>query len=373
MAVEIMIIPWWVTQFWFPMMVPLPQDFPVVLPPNVLTLISLVSENETAGSSVIGETFRYTELSQQVTKVILESSQPSTTSRYESAFKRWHRYAISRNEDPYSPDVNTVLTFMHGMYLNGCLYSALSSVVTIRGCLKFSEHPLVSQYLKGIYNRHPPLPKYANIWDITILLRYYDNMDSNDNLQFKTLVKKTIMLFTILGARRKHALFTLSNGNIIFKENKVILSLNKTIKHTEPNTPLESLIYHHYPENQKLCIVNCLKFYTGMRNVLVGEEIKDLIISSWKPHEPVSHETISRSIKSELTDTGVDTFVFKAHCCRSASSSKAKVIGVSLNEMRKRGCWKSKHTFQTYYSRNTIHEENMDIEFDYVTPILSKS
>ena len=40
MAVRIMIIPWWLTQFWFLMMVPLLQDFPVVPPPNVLTLPS---------------------------------------------------------------------------------------------------------------------------------------------------------------------------------------------------------------------------------------------------------------------------------------------------------------------------------------------
>ena len=40
MAVGIMISPWWVTQFWFPMMVPLFQDFAAVLPPNVLTLPS---------------------------------------------------------------------------------------------------------------------------------------------------------------------------------------------------------------------------------------------------------------------------------------------------------------------------------------------
>ena len=168
---------------------------------------SLVSKNGTAGSSFIGEAFRYTELPPEVTKVILESRQPSTMSSYESVLKRWPRYAISRNEDPYSPDVNTVLTFMHGMYLNGFLYSGLcaarsafSSIVTIRGYLKLSEHPLVLQYLKGIYNSHPRLPKYVNIWDNSLLLRYYDNMDSNDNLQFKALVKKTVMLFIILEA-----------------------------------------------------------------------------------------------------------------------------------------------------------------------------
>ena len=134
---------------------------------------SLVSENETAGSSFIGETCRYTELPSEVI--------PSTWYRYESVLKWWHRYSISRNEDPYSPDVNTVLIFMHGMHLNGCLYnglyaarSALSSAVTIRGYLKLSEHHFVWRYVKGIYNRHPPLPKYVNIWDISLLLRYYD-------------------------------------------------------------------------------------------------------------------------------------------------------------------------------------------------------
>ena len=52
-------------------------------------------------------------------------------------------------------------------------------------------------------------------------------MDSNDNLQFKILVKKTVILFIILGACRKQALFTLSTDNIIFKE---ILLPNITMK-----------------------------------------------------------------------------------------------------------------------------------------------
>ena len=75
--------------------------------------------------------------------------------------------------------------------------------------------------------------------------RYYDDMDSNENLQFMALVKKTIELFIILRACRKQVLFTLSTDNIILKENKVILLPNKTIKHTKPNTPFLPLIYPH--------------------------------------------------------------------------------------------------------------------------------
>ena len=94
------------------------------------------------------------------------------------------------------------------MYVNGCLYSglcaahsALSSIVTIKGYTKLSEHPFISCYLKGIYNRHPPLSKYTSIWDISLVLDYYNSIETNDKLQFKDPVKKTVMLFMILSPK----------------------------------------------------------------------------------------------------------------------------------------------------------------------------
>ena len=96
-----------------------------------------------------------------------------------------------------------------------------------------------------------------DIWDLTLSLKYHKQKENNDSLDFKELLKKTVMLFIILGASRKQALFTLSVENIVFKENKIILLPNKTMKHTKANRPLEPLIYHHYPDNEKLCIVKC--------------------------------------------------------------------------------------------------------------------
>ena len=103
-----------------------------------------------------------------------------------------------------------------------------------------------------------------NIWDLTLLLKYYEQKENNVCLEFKGLVKKTVMLFIILGTRRKQALFTLSVDNIVFKENKVILLPNKTMKNTKANRPSEPLIYHHYPDNEKLCIFKCLQSYIGI-------------------------------------------------------------------------------------------------------------
>ena len=63
-----------------------------------------------------------------------------------------------------------------------------------------------------------------------------------------------------------------------------------------------------------------------MQKVLVGEEAKYLIINFGKPYKPISHETISRWIKSKVTDAEVDTSLLKPHSCRSASSSKATLV-----------------------------------------------
>ena len=74
----------------------------------------------------------------------------------------------------------------------------------------------------------------------------------------------------ILGARRKQALFTITVDNIVTEENKIVFLPNKTLKHSNTHRPLEPLIYQGYPLNEKLCIVNAVQCYLGMRENLVG-------------------------------------------------------------------------------------------------------
>ena len=134
----------------------------------------------------------------------------------------------------------------------------------------------------------------------------------------------------------KVVIISLSVDKTIFKENNVILLPDKTVRHTEVNKPLEPLIYHHCPHNENLCIVKCLLSYIGTWNTLVTQEVKDLISGYGKPHKPVSSETISRLIKDEFSKAGVDTLVFKAHSCRSVSSSKWRDACVSVSEISKK-------------------------------------
>lgn len=92
-----------------------------------------------------------------------------------------------------------------------CL-QCIISVIIVNGYIKLPEHPILPRYLLTIYNEYPPFPRYAN------LLSHYDHLDHNENIKYKDqdLVKKTGMMFVVIGDRRKQTFFTVSVGNILY-------------------------------------------------------------------------------------------------------------------------------------------------------------
>ena len=110
----------------------------------------------------------------------------------------------------------------------------------------------------------------------------------------KEIVKKTVMLFMILGACRKQALFTMTVDNITTEENKIVFLRNKTLKQSNTHRPLEPLIYHGCSLNEKLSIVNAAQRYLCMRENLVDANTKEFIITYVKPHKTASSDSVSR-------------------------------------------------------------------------------
>ena len=50
--------------------------------------------------------------------------------------------------------------------------SALSQVVHIPSGVSFGGLPIVKQFLKGVFQQKPALPRYTVTWDSSILLTY---------------------------------------------------------------------------------------------------------------------------------------------------------------------------------------------------------
>ena len=77
-----------------------------------------ITKDEATSCSIIRETIRNRKIPDDIAEIITES-------KYKAILKKWKQHALSRNEDPIDTSVESVLSFLHGMYTKGCLYSEL--------------------------------------------------------------------------------------------------------------------------------------------------------------------------------------------------------------------------------------------------------
>ena len=60
-----------------------------------------------------------------------------------------------------------------------------------------------------------------------------------------------------------------------------------------------------------------------------------------------------------MKKTGLDVDVFKGHSTRSASTSKARLSGISVNDILSRESWSNEYTWQKFYHKQAVSEEQL--------------
>ena len=71
----------------------------------------------------------------------------------------------------------------------------------------------------------------------------------------------------------------------------------------------------------------------------------------------VHSSTVSRWMKEILKETGVDVDVLKGHSKRSASTSKACLSGISVDDILSRGSYSNESTCQKFYHKQVLSKE----------------
>ena len=138
--------------------------------------------------------------------------------------------------------------------------------------------------MKGIYNQHPTLPHYVNIWHINIQLAYFESLPANSELTLKCLTEKLTVLLLILSEQWKQTLLAIDIDNVKIYEDKLIILPNSSLKHTKSSRPLQAIVYHEFIGDAKLCVVECAKLYVEIRRELVPPETKQFLVTYGKPH-----------------------------------------------------------------------------------------
>ena len=273
-------------------------------------------------------------------------------------------FCRERKVNKYSPTINQALSFLKSMQDKGLSYSAintarsaLSTVVSIPECHTFGTHPFVTRFMKGVYEKLKPQPKYTQIWDVSLVLRYLATLTPNSSLSLKNLTLKLVMLLLLVSSQRGQAIHSLSLQGMTLSGSSCHFQVLEHMKTSKPGTCATVIKVHKYEPDEDICPFLTLKEYLNQTQGLRGDEDK-LFISYQKPHKAVSRNTVSRWAKEVLETAGIDTKVYSAHTTRAASTSKAFGKPVPLDVLMKAAGWQSENTFHKFYNKPIIQTED---------------
>ena len=334
-------------------------------PTGSITPVGDESNPATSRLACVQRSLQSKGISSNASKLILAAWRPSTNSVYNSAWKKWHCWCIAREVDPLCPSLADVTGFLAHSFDEGLEYrtintyrSALSGVLPPMEGFPVGQHPLVVRLLKGILNLRPAMPRYQQSWDVNVALDYMRSLPGNQVLPLKVLTQKLALLLALTAPKRSSELKLLDLRFMRILPEGVVFELPGM---TKTSSEIIHVFFAKFDDCESICVLRCLQSYISRTNIfrpLVDPATnQQLLISYHRPHKPVQSCTIARWIKSFLGSAGIDTSIFKGHSTRSASTSKARAGGISLEDVLKMADWTGPSSFLRFYYRPSFTDD----------------
>ena len=88
--------------------------------------------------------------------------------------------------------------------------------------------------MKGIFELKPALPKYTEIWDVSIVLGYLRTFESVSSLSFKELPFNLTMLFCLTTGQRGQTIHKMDVSYIQEMDGRYRITICDKLKQTKP-------------------------------------------------------------------------------------------------------------------------------------------
>ena len=259
-----------------------------------------------------------------------------------------------------TPSLAEVLDFLSSLFDAGSGYSALctaraalASTVELSGShFSLGTHPLITRFIKGVYNGRPSVPRYTSTWDVSTVLKYLQDKAPAEDLSLKELTLKLVMLCLLVTGARGQTLHVLDIKNMVQGDSFFTFEVAELIKTSKPGQAQPKIHLQAYTEDNRLCVVTCLSEYLERTKLLRPDSTTRLFLSYTKPHRPVSRDTISRWVRTTMAAAGLDTNLYKPHSTRAASSSAAALKATPIDIILNTAGWSSAKTFAKYYHKH---------------------
>ena len=224
-ALVLLIAPVWTTPNWYPLLLQLAVEQPILLPrkDNLLTLPHshelhpLKDSLRLAAWMLSGDRLQAKAFLMMQSQSSVHLGPRGTEEQYNSAWRKWCGWCKQRKIDLLQASVDEVVNFLSQSFAEGKSYStvntyrsALSSTLYPVNNVALGSHPLVVRLLKGIYHLRTPLPRYSSTWDVAKVTSYLRTLFPLEQLNLKTdLTMKTVMLCALSSAQREQTLCAL--------------------------------------------------------------------------------------------------------------------------------------------------------------------
>jgi hypothetical protein len=213
---------------------------------------------------------------------------------------------------------------------------------------------LISRFMRGIFLKNPPVPRYAFTWDVTCVLKFLSSLFPLDKIPLKLLTYKAVSLIALATAPRAQTLVSMNLDYMLKEQHAVIFSFPGLLK-TSRSGHSYSLKIEHF-KDEKLCPFHTLTYYL---NVVRRVRLTRSVFISYVTYKSVTTSTIARWLKSVLVLSGIDISKFSAHSFRGASVSSALSNGCTLQKILNAADWSSDKNFRKFYSRHSVSNESM--------------
>ena len=138
----------------------------------------------------------------EIADIIFQSWRPGTSRKYDIYISKWVQFCSERNFSPYETTINQTLLFLYDLFQSGVRYSVLNTARSLWSTFIYmdgvpvGQHPVITRFMKGIFNIKPALPKYKFTGNVGIVITYISKIDTNS---LKYLSQKLATVWSEMG------------------------------------------------------------------------------------------------------------------------------------------------------------------------------
>ncbi|XP_034935551.1 uncharacterized protein [Chelonus insularis] len=338
----ILVVPYWTTQAWFP-----------VFETLLIIKSSLASKNVFDCRKAIRTAFEKRGLPSSAVEIVILSLAEGTIKQYAGPIKEWFGFCEEKKQDPYNITENNLLEFLSHKFQAGAAYGSLNSMraaISLLSEKSLSSSLLLNRFFKGVYRNRPLRPKYDKTRDPKIVLDVLETWFPLESLKLSRLTLKVATSLALGTAHRIQTLALIKVSKIKKVEGGLEIEIEDFTKTSKKGVNQPLLFLPYFKDKPQLCIASTVEKYIEATNSL-RNNVDKLLITFKKPYKEASTQTISRWVKSVLTESGVPE-EFTAYSTRHASTSTAYKKGIDINTIKSTAGWtKSSEVFARFYNR----------------------